>query len=52
MEDGIGFAVETLARDTALLGVVADVAVAAEEDDRSTGKTLRWDYDAHGGQSL
>ena len=42
-EDGVGFAVEALARDAALLGVVADVAAAAEADDGGTGETQRRD---------
>ncbi len=47
-EDGVGFAIEPLPGDATLLGVVGDVAVGSEEDDRSTGKTGRWDYHVHG----
>jgi hypothetical protein len=48
-KDGVGFTVQTLAGDAAQLGVVCDVAVAAEEDSRGTGKAVRRSYHAHGG---
>ena len=47
-EDGVGFAIEPLPGDPTLSGVVGDVAVGSEVDDRSTGKTERRNYHAHG----
>src|SRR5436309_1968056 len=46
--DGVGFAVQTLTRDAALLGVLSDVAMRAEEDNRSAGEAVQGRYDAHG----
>ena len=47
-KDGVGFARKPLSGDASLVGVMGDVAVGSEEDDRSTGKTGRRDYHAHG----
>ena len=46
-QDGVGFAIEALAADAALLGVVANVAALAEKDDRGASKARRRCYDAH-----
>ena len=47
-EDGVGFSIKPLPGDATVLGVVGDVAVGGEVDDRSTGKTGRRDYQAQG----
>src|SRR5207248_9140970 len=47
-QDGVGLAVQTLTRDAALLGVLSDVAMRAEEDNRSAGEAVQGRYDAHG----
>ena len=44
----VSLAVEALAREAALLGVVGDVAVLAEEDGAGTGESLEGSYDTHG----
>jgi hypothetical protein len=41
-QDGVGFAIQPLPRNAALLGVLTDVSMRAEEDDSGTGKTRRW----------
>src|SRR5207248_11325667 len=47
-QDGVGLAVQTLTRDAALLGVLSDVAMRAEEDNRGAGEAVKGRYDAHG----
>src|SRR5262249_31278189 len=47
-EDGVGLTVETLPRDAALLGEVADGAARAEADDGGAGQTLRGYYEDYG----
>ena len=42
------FAIDPLPVDAALLGVAADVTVAALENDLCTGNPLLRNYDAHG----
>jgi hypothetical protein len=43
-----GLAVEALAGDAALLGVVGDVAASSEEDGAGAGESLERRYDTHG----
>ena len=45
---GVCLAVEALAADAALVCVVGDVAVSAEEDTRGAGESFAWSYDRHG----
>jgi hypothetical protein len=40
-QDGVRFAIQPLPRDAALLGVLTNVPMRAEEDDGGTGKTGR-----------
>jgi hypothetical protein len=45
---GVCLAVEGLTRDAALLCVLGDLAVPAEEDTGGAGESFAWGYDAHG----
>jgi hypothetical protein len=47
-QDGVGFAVEALPGDVALLGMGGYVSAATEKDYGGTGKLGRKSYDAHG----
>ena len=47
-QGGVGLAVQTLAREAALLDIVADVAALAEEDTRDAGESFQRRYDARG----
>jgi hypothetical protein len=47
-ECAVGLAVETLAGESALAGVVGDVAVSAEEDTGGAGEPFERRYDTHG----
>jgi hypothetical protein len=46
--DGVGLAIQALARGAALPGVRGDVAMLAKEDDGGTGEAIERRYDAHG----
>jgi hypothetical protein len=47
-QDAIGLAVETLAGKAALLGLLGDVALLAQEDTGGAGEPLEWRYDTRG----
>lgn len=49
LEDGLGLAVEGLARDAPLLRLRGDGAVVPEEGGGGTGKALERGYDGQGG---
>jgi hypothetical protein len=48
LKGAVGFAIETLPGDGALLGQLRDSAVATEEDGGGTGKPAESGYDTHG----
>ena len=48
LQEGMGLAVQGLPRDIALLGVMRDGAVVAEEDDAGAGEAVLGSYDTHG----
>ena len=47
-QGAVGLAIEALTRESALLGLLGDVAVLAEEDNRGTGESVERSYDGHG----
>jgi hypothetical protein len=48
VEGRLGLAVQALARDAALVGLLGDGAVAAEEGTSGAGEVLEGGYDRHG----